>query len=177
MSNIPRLDIIIPEVHSPLYLAVGDVSFYPIGFNIVNPSLEVTPPLADKKVLTFVPNNMGVYNSADLGITCVEDECLVSLPDGIWEITYSIAPLNKYNVTKKFLRVFNLVQQFDVAFMNVELMECNQIVKEQNRQALDQIEFYINGAIATANDCNYTKAMELYREASKLLTNFLKTKC
>lgn len=178
MTNTPNLDIIIPDVHSPLYLGIGDISYYPTGFSIVNPSIEITPPNVDRIVLPFTAQQFAVFNSNDLKITCEVDVCdLATLQDGIWEVKYSIAPSNEYYVTKKFLRVFNLLRAFEIAFMNVEMMECDATVKRQNQLVLDQIDFFIQGAIATANDCNYTKAMELYREADRLLDNFLKTKC
>jgi hypothetical protein len=40
---------------------------------------------------------------------------------------------------------------------------------------IDQIEVYINGAIAAANQCNNILAMKLYSIADKMITNFLKT--
>lgn len=178
MSNTPILDIIIPDVHSPLLLGIGDISYYPTGFSIVNPSIEITAPNSERITLPFTAQNFAVFNSNDLKLTCDVDPCdLLPLPDGIWEVKYSIAPSTTYCVTKKFLRVFNLLRRFEIAFMNVELMECSQQVKKQNHDVLDQIEYYIQGAIATANDCNYTKAMDLYREADKMLNLFLKTKC
>lgn len=176
--NVPELSLFFPDTHSPFLLGIGDNSFYPNGFNIINPTLEITPPTYPKSIISPQTQGFTVINSNDLGLTC-DATCskMIALPDGVWEVTYTIAPANTYKVTKKFLRVSNLLRRFELAFLNSDIMECNSNIKSQDMETIDEIDAFIQGAIATANDCNYIKAMELYREADKMLKNFLKNKC
>ena len=176
--NTAELDLFFPDTHSPFLLGIGDSSFYPDGFNIINPTIEVSAPTYNKVIISLQSQGFTVINSNDLGITC-DATCskMIALPDGVWEITYTVAPANVYTVTKKFLRVSNLLRRFELAFLNSDIMECNSNTKLQDMETIDEIDAFIQGAIATANDCNYIKAMELYREADKILKNFLKTKC
>ena len=172
-NNKPNLHLIFPDTHSPHLLGVADASYYPT--TPINPTIEITPPNTRKMVMPFAVGGMTTYNSNDLGITCEADFCsLVTLPDGIWEVKYSIAPSHEHNNTFKFIRVYNLNRRFEVAFLKTDLKECDTNVKEQDKEILDQINYFIQGAIATANDCNYTRAMELYHEAD---INFSKTAC
>jgi hypothetical protein len=178
MADKPHLDLIFPDIHTSLLLGIGDASIYPVGFTPTSPTIEIKPPIVNKVTLPFTAGGFMTFNSNDLKITCDADPCdLADLPDGIWEVKYSIYPATSYSVTKKFIRVFNLLRRFEVAFMKVDMMEANKNVKTQDLEILTQIYFFIQGAIATANDCNYIKAMELYREADKMLSHFLKTKC
>lgn len=174
----PILDFTIIDTHNPLTLAVADTSFYPTGFNIVNPTIEVTPPSFPENTQVYSPNSIITYNSNIVGITCVPDISLLTpLPDGIWTVKLTIAPAIDYNVERTFIRTENIQQQLGKAFLKVDLTACNQDQNRENMRVIDEISFYIQAAIAAANQCNNVLAMDLYRMAETMLDNFMRGRC
>ncbi len=70
-----------------------------------------------------------------------------------------------------------LQERFDEAFMKLDMMECDMAIKKQSKVELNTIYFFIQGAIAAANNCAIDVANKLYVQASKQLTNFSKNGC
>lgn len=169
-----KLDLFIHSTHSTQLLAVGDNSIYPGNFVITNPTLEITPPSLNKANLSFSPKNLNLFNSVDLNIKC---EGQSDLPDGIWKLKYTISPSHTYFVEKQFIKVDVILRDYQLAFLKTDLNSCDVSISESDKKELQNIYNYIIGAIAAANDCNYTKAMEFYSIARKKLDKFNKTKC
>ncbi len=159
-------------------MAVADTSFYPTGFNIINPSIEVTPPGFNTTVLNYSHNTITTFNSNTLGITCVSDiRLLTNLPDGIWTVKLSISPPIQWNVERAFIRTEQIQQKLGEAFLKVDLTQCNINAQRENMRVVDEISFFIQAAIAAANQCNNILAMNLYRTANTMLDNFLRSRC
>jgi ribosome-associated translation inhibitor RaiA len=102
---------------------------------------------------------------------------LLPLPDGVYNLKYTIAPAYKNYVEKSIMRVEKLQEKFDDAFMKLDMMECDRAIKTQQKVDLNTIYFFIQGAIAAANNCAITEANKLYVQADKMLTNFIKNGC
>ncbi len=175
--STPKLDIFFPDTHNILTLAVADISFYPRNYNITNPTIEVTPPSFPTVTLPFSANTINILNSNILGITCSDESQFTELPDGYWTFKYSIAPPQTYNVTKSFFRSAQIERRFSQAFMTLNLTQCDETVKEQEMKKLDQINYWIQTAIAAGNDCNPVLALQNYRIADRLLCEFINNKC
>jgi hypothetical protein len=176
-QSTPSLDLTIFDSHNINLLVLGDSSFYPEGFSIVQPTVTITVPGYGEKTATFTARTINLYNSNDLGMTCDVDACdLAQLPDGVYTIKYAVAPAYKYNTTKTFLRVEALYAKFDEQVLNLEMYTCDRQLERSVRIKLDEIEYYIQGAIAAGNRCANKLAIELYRKASKLI-NQLPEKC
>lgn len=175
-SNTPVLDLIFLDVHNSKFLALGDVSTYPTGFNVSTPTIEITVPSYPPTSIAFVPTSVQMYNSTSLGIT--DDTCdNIPLPDGLYKVKYSVYPAYLYYVEKTFLRVDALMAKFDDAYLKLDLYECDQAIKYQEKQTLSLIEDYINGAIAAANNCANKLAVDLYTKANTTLTKFINNSC
>ena len=175
---IPQLNLLFPETHDAKSLLVADISVYPNPFTITNPTIEITPPGFNKKVLSFTAQGFTVYNSMTLGITCSGEDCsTIDLPDGIYYVKYSITPAYNYFVNKSFLRVNKLQERFDKVYLKLDFMQCDQAIKQEDREVLETIQMYINGAIAAGNNCLDTLAMKLYNKASQYITDFLNHRC
>ena len=99
------------------------------------------------------------------------------LPDGLYTMTYSVTPAYTNFVTKNFMRVEQLQEQFDAAFMSLDMMECDRAIKQQAKVELNTIYFFIQGSIAAANNCAVDTANKLYIQASRQLANFRKNNC
>jgi hypothetical protein len=88
-----------------------------------------------------------------------------------------VAPANVNFVERTIMRVERLQEKFDGAFMRLDMMECDRAIKTQSKVELTTISFFINGALAAANNCATVEANRLYLQADKMLNNFLRNNC
>lgn len=177
-ESVPVLDFTIVDTHNLMTLGIGDSSVYPTGFIITNPVFEIIPPSFPKVVVPYSPGGLLILNSNTLNITCSNSlSLLAELPDGIWSIKQSVAPMIDHNIERSFLRTNKIEQKFGTAFLRTDIIECNLDVRTEQMKVIDQIWFYIQGAISAANQCNFDLAMKLYREANRMLDNFLRDRC
>ena len=175
MANL-QLDILVVPTYSVLTLGVADASVYPTNPPVVSaPTIEIDIPGFGTAILPFVPNDINVFTSSNLGIT--EPGCNQPLPDGIYRLKYSVAPSYANNVEKTIIRVDRLQEKFDSAFLQLNMMECDRAIKTQAKVDLMSIYFFIQGAIAAANNCAVDQANKLYNQANKMLNNFIKSDC
>jgi hypothetical protein len=170
-----NLNILVIPTYSSKTLGIADMSFYDVPPTA--PSLDVIIPSLGKVSIPFNINDFNVLNSTVLGITEPTDS-LIPLPDGVYTITYSIAPAYLNFITINIMRVEQLQEKFDNAFMKLDLMECDGKIKEQSINSLNTIWMFIQSSIAAANNCAIDEANKLYSQASKMLNTFNKTnKC
>lgn len=174
-TNI-TLDILLVETYSAYALTIADFSTYPPLYTPVSPTIQIRGGGWPTTTLTFTPKSINVYDSQDLGWIVTGDD-LVPLPDGIYNIKYTINPATQYFVEKTFLRTYHLQEKFNAAFMKLDMMECDNAIKKQQKVELDSIYYFIQGAIAAANNCAETQATKLYNQANKMLENFITNKC
>lgn len=171
-----KLDIIVIPTYSTKLLGIADSSTYPDSPPVSSPTIEITVPGFGIASLPFVPNDFNVFNSTTLGLTSV-DEDLLPIPDGVYTLTYSVTPAYENFVTKTIMRIEQLQEKFDEAFMKLDMMECDMAIKTQAKVTLNTIYLLIQGAVAAANNCAVDQANKLYKQASKMLSNFIKNNC
>lgn len=165
-----NLDFLITPTYDTKTISIADISVYDNEPpQVSTPTLEVSIPGFDVVSLEFIPQEFNVLNSTILGIT---EEGEDPLPDGIYVFRYSVAPAYENFVEKTIMRVNVLQESFDEAFMKLDMMQCDQAIKKQEKVELNTIYYFIQGAIAAANNCATDKANELYNKASKMLWNF-----
>jgi hypothetical protein len=170
----PILNLLYIETHDLNSMGVADGSIYPTGFMPVNPSIQITAPNFPSVLTTFQANNLNIFNSDTVGVTCNYNGIYSVLPDGIYVFTYTINPAYQYFVTKSFLRT-NLIQaKYDEAFLRADISECLKKIRRQDREYLTEANLYIQKSIAAANKCASDLSMELYRKADKMLNDFLR---
>ena len=175
MANL-QLDVLVVPTYNVLTLGVADASVYPTNPPVVSaPSIEIDIPGFETKILPFVPNQLNVFTSSILGIS--EENCNHPLPDGVYRLRYSIAPAYANYVEKTILRVDKLQEKFDDAFLRLNMMECDRALKTQSSVQLNTINFFIQGAIAAANNCAEYESNTLYVQADNMLNSFLKSNC
>ena len=168
------LDILVVPTYNKTTLAILDNSTYDIP--IVNPTISVTMPTFDPVDIVFAENTTNVFDSEDLGLTGVGED-LIALPDGVYKFNYHIDPEATYYVEKYFMRTEQIQETFDAAFMKLDMMECDKAIKKQAKVDLNTIYFFIQGAIAAANNCAIYESTKLYVQAAKMLNSFLKNNC
>lgn len=171
-----NLDILVIPTYNTKTLGIADISTYPDSPPVQSPTIEITIPGFGLVSIPFVPEDFNVFNSAILELTAVGED-LVPIPDGVYTLTYSVTPAYENFVTKTIIRVDQLQEKFDEAFMKLDMMECDGAIRKQSKVELNTIYFFIQGAIAAANNCNVDVANKLYAQASKQLSNFTKRNC
>jgi len=171
-----NLDILVIPTYSTKTMGIADISTYPDSPPVQAPTLEVTIPGFGLVSIPFTPNDFNVLNSGILELTSPGDT-LSPIPDGIYTLRYSVTPSYLNYVTKSIMRVEQLQEKYDEAFMKLDMMECDLAIKKQSKVELTTIYFLIQGAIAAANNCAIDTANLLYKQASKQLDNFIKRDC
>lgn len=175
---ISRLNLNIIDTHDFKTLGILDTSWYNSLIKIEDEKLEIMPPGYSNYVSpVFIPKSLNIYNSNSVGITraSCEDE-LIDLPDGIWKVRYSICPNDKLFIEKFFLKTDKLKCKYTQAFLSLDLKCSDCSGDKEKRRLLDQVEFYMKGAIAASNDQNAKDAHDLYVKADKMLSSYLQDK-
>lgn len=164
------LNFLVTPTYSTKLLAITDISTYLTDPpEVVSPTLEISIPGFDTVSIPFVTQELNLLNSTILGIT---DEGEDPLPDGIYIMRYSVVPSFDNYVEKSIMRVSQLQEKFDAAFMKLDMVQSDSALKKQQKISLDTINYFIQGAIAAANNCATGEAVALYKKADKLLYNF-----
>lgn len=175
------LNFLVINTFSTLTLGVADTSTYDSG--PTGATMLVTLPTPSRTLsgattvsIPFTANGYNVFNSATLQLSIVGAP-LVSLPDGVYGLTYSIATPTATAVNKSIMRTDKIQEKFDNAFMKLDMMECDMAIKTQQKVTLSSIYFLIQGSIAAANNSALTQSRKLYQQADIMLNNFLKNNC
>jgi hypothetical protein len=172
-----KLDILVINTYSALTLGIADISTYPTEPpNVTSPTIEITMPGFDPVAIPFTVQDFNVFNSATLGLSEVGDPYL-PLPDGVYYLRYSVAPAYENYVDKTIMRVEQIQEKFDNAFMKLDMMQCDMAIKTQAKVDLNSIWYMIQGSIAAANNCAVDTANKLYVQANNMLNNFISNNC
>lgn len=170
------LDILVIPTYNTKTLGVADNSTYPDSPAVQAPTIEITVPGFGLVSIPFTPNDFNVFNSSSLELTAVGED-LIAIPDGVYTLTYSVTPAYLNYVTKNIMRVEQIQERFDNAFMKLDMMQCDLAIKKQSKVELNSIYFLIQGSIAAANNCAVDVANKLYLQASKQLDRFINNNC
>lgn len=171
-----KLDLLVIPTYSKYTLGVADASTYPTNPPAVSSAtIEVTVPGFGTIFKPFSVQDFNVFTTSNLGISDVGDQ--QPLPDGVYRLKYSVAPAYENYVEKSIMRTEQLQEKFDEAFMKLDMMECDRAIKTQAKVSLSSINFFIQGAIAAANNCAEIEATKLYNQATMMLDNFVKNNC
>lgn len=171
-----KLDFLVVPTYNTYTLGIADASTYPPAPPVSAPTIELEVPGFGLVSLPFSINDFNIYTSTSLGITPVGDP-QVAIPDGVYYIKYSVAPAYENFVQKTIMRVDQLQEKFDSAFMKLDMMECDAAIRKQQMVDLNSIYYFIQGSIAAANNCAVDTANKLYNQANKMLNQFIANKC
>lgn len=171
--------LIVQEIPSTdcRFLRLADASIYLNATTVENAILEITPPDSSCPVIFNVtPYFNNVYNSVNLKLT----NTLVSLPDGIYTIDYSINPNLKTKTTYKILKNCKLVNKYLRIVSEFLVEECSISEKclEETKKQLIWIKELIDSSKYLVENSDKTKeGLFLYKEANKLLDKLNIHKC
>ncbi len=171
-----NLDFVVLNATSTFTITVVDTSTYPDNPPTESaPTMEVTPPGFNTVSIPFVMQGYNTYNSSNLNISALNT--VEQIPDGIYTFKYSVAPAYENFIERSIIKVDKLQEKFDIAFLTLDLMECDRAIKTQAFVTLNTIYIFIQSAISAANNCSLIEASKLYNQADRMLTNFVKKDC
>jgi len=163
-------------------LRLLDNSTYNPNLPITNGILEVTPPGYDCPVFFNVDPYFNIaLTSSNLKLSPeYELTQLVSLPDGVYTIKYSIKPNNSIYVEYELFRNCQINFQYINNVCQLFQARCELSLKEFERrlEKLNWIKQLIDASKYKVEECGDKKqGIELYNEARLMLDEYCKNSC
>lgn len=166
------LDLMPVPTYNIASLGIADISVY--ATTPSNPSLEITVPGFPKVNVEFTPSSVNIYNAAHFDIDC---EATSPLPDGIYYLKYSVTPNSTTYVEKSFLRMEQLICRYYNVRLSLDVNCPCSDEKDKHEALLRQASILMEGAQASANQCDPVSAYEKYQKADKILRNITSCDC
>lgn len=177
-----KLDLEIPETSCENVLRIIDVSDY-ADTNLLPITCErldiIIPGYTNPVYINTINYNFSLNLTAqDLEIICESDTGSYPLPDGVYDIRYSICPEETANVSYYHLRTTAITNQYYKELCKLNFQECEPTAELlQKIKDLRYIKMLIEAAKAKAEYCQAPdKGMQMYNYAKKLLSKY-KTGC
>jgi hypothetical protein len=171
-----QLSLEILDVKNIGIFKITDTSVYSDSIDIDCENLQITVPGFT------TPVSLDVVSGFDLVLTACDFKIQTSdcgsvvkdLPDGVYNIRYSVSPNDKVYVEYKHLRVTSLLDQWYRQLCQLEMAACEP--KEDVKKDLKElrlIKSFIDAAKAKVEYCHDVDAgMDLYNFAKKKLDKF-----
>lgn len=161
---------------------VEDTSIYTPSLPVSCMNLQITPPGFHSPTI-YTPTTTGfkfILNACTLGIA-VPTGCsqqLPQVPDGIYQLHYSVSPNDQVFVSYNYLRVVSAINRLNELLCAVGLSQClpdKDQVQEVNE--LNMIRGYLRSAQTNCNDRrNPVDAINQYRYAIQLMDKMTRRK-
>lgn len=173
----------VPDITNEGIFVVDDTSIYTASLPVDCQNLQITAPgFNSPTVLIPIEKNFRlVLNACTLGIinsTGCSDGC-PNLPDGIYQLYYSVAPNNLVYVSYNYLRVTKTVNRLNTFLRELQLPNCLPDRElETTLQDIDIIRNYIRSAQTNINDScgNVIDGVNQFRFANELMEKMLSCK-
>lgn len=171
-----HLDFEILETGNTKTLVFADSSSY--MEEPERPLLEIVLPGFTKYFLVNIQaRKVNTFNSSTIGINEVfSEECLVDLPDGVYNFKYKICPYNSVFICKKHMRVALLNEKIAQLNSKIDLADCDTKNDLSLQQDLFKIYSLVEGAKIVVN-YDSKKAQSYYQLADKLVQKQLDKIC
>lgn len=182
MASKHHLALDIPHVSCETIIRINDASVYSSLLDYDCPRLDVTLPGFNQPF--YVTESLQKYFSLNvsgktLQLQAENDDKLISLPDGLYTIRYSVSPNDDVYVEYYHLRTTKITNLYLKELCKLRLQECEptaeMLVKLQD---LRFIKSLIDAAKAKAEVCHSPKqSTEMLFYAEKLLKKFMSGCC
>jgi hypothetical protein len=176
MASKHQLSLDIAETNNTCILRIYDSSIYSEMIDVECGSLQIIVPGFNLPVVLNVEKNFSRnISSCDLFLqtkNCGTD--CTPLPDGVYNIRYTVAPSDKVYVEYQYLRTTQLLEKYYKQLCNLELAACepDADIKDQLKE-LRLIKSFIDAAKAKVEYCHeVSSGMELFNYAKKRLDKF-----
>lgn len=170
------LSLEVPDISNDCILRIVDTSLYSELITVNCPTLQIIPPGFDHDVTIDAGTLVGGFTTnitaCDLGLQT--DSCDAEqwpLPDGIYQIRYSVAPNEYVYVQYNHLRITQAINRYKQLLCNLDLGACEPKTQTQRklRKLLD-VKGYLEAAKAKVEFCEDIDAgMVLYNYALSLM--------
>ena len=181
MASKHQLSLEVLDVKNVNIFKITDTSIYTDKIAVDCETLHITVPGFNNPVAIDVTKGFDlVLNACDLYIqTSGCEDALQPLPDGIYNIRYSVSPNDKVYVEYSYLRVTALLDRWYTQLCQLEMAACEPSadVKESLKE-LRLIKSFIDAAKAKVEYCHDNVAgMDLYNYAKHRLDKYPDTCC
>ena len=168
--TLPLLNLNLIDLRDNSTLVISDTSTYAALPTVY--SMAITPPGYPTINVTFTPGSVNVYKCVDLGLTCSDTGC-TPLPDGIYDVIYTVLPPSGSNLSAnvlevKFIKIDQIKCKYQHAFLSTDI-NCHGPIWKQHMDELRYIKLYIDGSVAESNNSNYKLSFEYYEKANTML--------
>ena len=181
MSYKHQLSLEVPETNNCTILRVIDTSVYDEHVPVTCGLLEITAPGFNEPVRIDVePEFSLIITACDLGLQTMGcGETLQTLPDGVYDIKYSVSPNDKVFVEYHYLRICQINAIYFNELCKLELAACEPEPDVKDALAeLRMIRNFIDAAKAKVEYCDdVEQGMELYKYAKCRLDKFRGQAC
>lgn len=178
---VSQLELEIPDTRSVKTLRILDNSLYNSKIEVECGILEITPPGYNNSVNFNVAEGFSfVANSSNLKIAKTKVfSKLQALPDGVYQIKYSIKPNDFSWVEYDHLRISKIMHDYYTQLCCLKLKACEPDKETHLKlKQLREIRLFIDTAKAEVEECgNRTRGTELYDYARRLLNTFSDSNC
>ena len=181
MPNKHQLSLEVPDTNNCSVFRVFDTSIYSSLLDVTCATLQITSPGFNEPVsIEVLPNFNLVLNGCTLGIQTQGCGSVSELmPDGIYNIRYSVSPNDKVFVEYHYLRTCMTNNKYFNELCKLELAACepDAEVKAQLNE-LRIIKSFIDAAKAKVEQCDDLQAgIELLFYAQKRLQKYSSGAC
>jgi hypothetical protein len=181
IKHILALDI--PDTACDTILKIWDSSSYAETLPVDCPRLDIFfPGFAEPLYITepkIAPGFTLNLNAKDFSLQHPQAEHLISLPDGLYTIKYSVSPNDKVFVEYYHLRTTTIMNAYYKELCKVQLAPCEPSPEQhQKLHDLRYIKMYIDAAKAKTEYCHAPKqGVEMLAYADKLLKKYMTGCC
>lgn len=175
---ITKLSVDYLDSNNPKNFRLIDDSEYNPKVTVDCATLEITPPGFTVPVVFEVkPHFNTVFNASILGILKVKSyKFLADLPDGTYQIKYSITPVDELYVEYDYFRTVKLLDKYSKIKCGLLDKKRDYTVNEfeQIKQEILWINELIDASKYKVEICGEPeKGIELYNEANQLLNKYV----
>lgn len=173
MPNKHQLSLEVPDTNNCSVFRVLDTSLYSSLLDITCGTLEITSPGFNQPIsIEVLPHFNFVLNACTLGIQTSDCGSISEmLPDGIYNIRYSVSPNSQVFVEYNYLRICMTLNKYFNELCKVELAACEPEadVKAQLNE-LNLIKSFLDAAKVKVEYCeNPQEGMDLFMYAQDRL--------
>lgn len=176
-----RLALDILDTSCDQVLKISDVSIYGQGLPVTCTRLDILLPGFNQPVYLedLSPGFTENITSITLGYQEPNADIINPFPDGVYTITYSVAPNDKIFITYHHMRTTCISNEYYRELCKLQLAQCEPSVEiQQKLKDLRYIKMLIDASKAKAEYCNsLTQATDMLAYARKLLSKYQTGSC
>ena len=173
MINKHQLSLEVPDTNNCSVFRVFDTSLYSSLIDIDCGTLEITSPGFNEAVsIQVIPQFNLILNACTLGLQTARCGSVSEvLPDGIYNIKYSVSPNSQVYVEYNYLRICQTLNKYFNELCRLELAACEpQADVKEELEELNLIKNFLDAAKVKVEYCeNPQQGMDLFMYAQARL--------